>query len=44
MRWEPALGLDPGDSQALRGFVGIELNRDPVPDELCAEVGDGLRG
>jgi IS5 family transposase len=32
MRWEPALGLDPGDSQALRGFVGIELNRDPVPD------------
>ena len=32
MRWEPALGLDPRDSQALRGFAGIELNRDAVPD------------
>ena len=32
MRWEPALGLDPRDSQALRGFAGIDLNRDPVPD------------
>src|SRR3954467_6174908 len=29
---EPALGLDPGDSQALRGFAGIVLNRDPIPD------------
>ena len=32
MRWEPALGLDPRDSQALRAFAGIDLNRDPVPD------------
>jgi IS5 family transposase len=32
MRWEPALGLDPGDSQALRAFAGIDLTRDPVPD------------
>jgi hypothetical protein len=31
-RSEPALGLDPRDSQALRSFVGIALNRDPVPD------------
>jgi transposase, IS5 family len=29
---EPALGLDPRDSQGLRGFAGIALNRDPVPD------------
>ena len=31
-RSEPALGLDPRDSQARRRFAGIELNRDPVPD------------
>jgi hypothetical protein len=31
-RSEPALGLDPGDSQALCGFASINLNRDAIPD------------
>jgi transposase, IS5 family len=33
MRLEPALGLDPRDSQALRGFAGIDLTVTAVPDE-----------
>jgi len=27
------------DSPALRGFVGIELNRDPVPMPSCCSIG-----